>query len=98
MTNAVARALRSGAQILVGVIASFLLARGVELSPEASAALFVLVMAVGTWLYGVVVHFLETRTGKAWQVLARVLMLGAGAKQPVYVAPETAERAREAGR
>lgn len=89
-------ALRTGAQALVGLIVTYLASRGVDLPLEAQDWIVqVLLIGGGIAAYTAGVRWLETRQGDgvlahAARALAHVLMLGTGAKQPVYVSPDAA--------
>lgn len=88
--------LRSLAQKLVGIALAYLAAHGLDLT-EHGPALTIAVIGLGATAWSVLVRFCETRTGKGWRALARVLMLGAGAKVPLYASAAVAGAVREAG-
>ena len=88
MPDKLQHALRSGVQILVGSLVAWLAARGLNVDEATQSVIGTLAFAAGVWLWGVLVHWLETRSGGLWKGLARVLMLGAGGKAPVYVKPD----------
>lgn len=89
-------ALRTGAQALVGLIVTYLASRGVDL-PLAAQDWIVQVLLIGGGIaaYTAAVRWLETRAGdslpaRAARWVAHALMLGLGARQPVYMSPSEA--------
>lgn len=83
-------------QVVLGGVVAWAVARGFDVSPEMKTAVGVAVAAAGLWLYGVIAHFLETRTGdsviaKACRAIARLMMAGA---PPVLAYKKPDERVR----
>ena len=88
-------ALRTGAQALWGLIAAFLAQKGITL-PEALQGWFVDVVILSSVVAAATgaIRWLETRNGESTgarlaRFVARILMLGLSAKQPVYASPDT---------
>lgn len=87
--------LRTGAQALWALLAGYAASRGIQL-PEVLQGWFVDVVitasAVGAATAGL--RWLETRNGEGAgarlaRFVAKILMLGLSAKQPVYATPDT---------
>lgn len=87
---------RHAAQVVIGAVAAWLVAHNViGLDETTQGALEAAAFGVGMWAYGIVVHWLETRTGgsllaKVARGLAKVLMLGSDRQTPVYAPKDAA--------
>lgn len=87
--------LRTGAQALWALLVGYLAGRGITL-PDALQGWFVDVVITATAIGAVTagIRWLETRNGESFGArlarwVAKILMLGLSAKQPVYAAPDT---------
>jgi len=87
---------RTTTQVVIGSIVAWLIARGLDITPEMRDAIEVAAFGLGIAVYAAVVHALEMAKGegivsRAARGIARLLMLGAPEK-PKYV--NTAETVR----
>lgn len=87
--------LRTGAQALWTLLVAYLAGRGITL-PDALQGWFVDVVITATAIGAVTagIRWLETRNGESTgarlaRFVAKILMLGLSAKQPVYATPDT---------
>ena len=92
MPSVLLSVLRTGAQALVGYVVTYLVSHGINVPIEAQNYVIegvIVVAGIAAWT--ALVRWLETRKGEALfargaRALARLLMLGLGARTPIYVA------------
>lgn len=100
-SNFVTSVVRTGAQLLVGFVASTAAAWGLDIPKQVQDFALTAIVTGGMFLYAALVRYAETRTGSEWwpvlcRRVARVLMFGIAAK-PAYSRSADAPETRSVG-